>query len=409
MPQYPPPGSLPNVAVCNAPNPHTSSDDIPAYIAPAHNVSTRFASSHDISTQDPAILKVYTRAAQDLTPCIPNATLIPSYEQTTIHNQEPKQSKAPEAHRDKRVPPYHELPSSHYRPRARVARRHRRPPSLPPFTLNKGCGFSADSCKVYIRDPKNKEGYTSDNSLDDNDAAVLRTPETGISECSSYTGEVPAHERPDGTINNNGNDGVLLSRSTTHNNGNHGGVNVENSLRISDHSGRFHLGPQWQVPEANTARSNAGPEFGLAHEWILYNGSESNDDSDGELVHIYCDRDVQADLVDPSKSCANINPNSQERDALAACLGAVQPLGQSQPHELFPSQSDGATGEGPQNYGDRRHCQAPEASSAPTDNCHSHAHVSREAETDGMASVLHLYPSPTNLSMSGASRSGHKG
>ncbi|RWA10611.1 hypothetical protein EKO27_g4482 [Xylaria grammica] len=380
MPQYPPPGSLPNMAVCNAPNPHTSSDNIPAYIAPVHDVSTRFASSHDISTQDPAIVKVYTRAAQDLTPSIPNATLIPSYKKTTIHNQEPKQPKAPEAHGDKRVPPYHELPSSHYRPRA--------------------------PGKVYIRGPKDKEGYTSDSNLDDNDAAVLRTPETGMSECSSYTSEVPAHERPDSTINNNGNDGVLLSRSTTHNTGSLGGVNVENSLRISDHSGRFYLGPQWQVPEANTARSNAGPEFGLADEWILYNGSESNDDSDGELVHIYCDKDVQADLVDPSKSCANTNPNSQENGVLAAYLGAIHPLDQSQPHELFPGQSDGAAGEGPQNYGDRRHCQAPEASSAPTHNCHSHAHVSREAEADGMASVLHLYPSPTNLSMSGASRSG---
>ncbi|KAI1365705.1 hypothetical protein F5Y08DRAFT_338461 [Xylaria arbuscula] len=40
--------------------------------------------------------------------------------------------------------------------------------------------------------------------------------------------------------------------------------NINQSLRINNTNGTFHLGPQWQSPAADAARQNAGPEFGQA-------------------------------------------------------------------------------------------------------------------------------------------------
>lgn len=53
------------------------------------------------------------------------------------------------------------------------------------------------------------------------------------------------------------------------------GVDINNSLHISN-DGRFHLGPQWQVPDARTAHSNAGPKLGSVS--ILSNWSTNEVD-----------------------------------------------------------------------------------------------------------------------------------
>ncbi|TGJ84847.1 hypothetical protein E0Z10_g3896 [Xylaria hypoxylon] len=317
--------------------------------------------------------------------------------QKTILNREPKWSKASESYK-MGVPLYSELPSSPYRPRAPVARMS---PTLPeenpqPNVANK---------KSYVQDAEQDQECGSDNSHNNgNVSAVNYTPETGF----SYASQVHADERADNAVNNNGNDGVIDLEPTSHNNGNHEGVapsvDVKRSLRISDRSGRFHLGSQWQVPQASTARSNRRPRIRPAEEWIICNENEESDNSsDSELIHIYYENNMENDTAGPFQP--NADTSSQE-DVLSARLRAMHLVDPSQHRELSPDRRRGTTREGSQNYRDSREYQAPAAYFMYADEHYDMAFRSRERLTRKRNAALRVYPIPTDLSMSGAGRSG---
>ncbi|KAI0535698.1 hypothetical protein GGR58DRAFT_504014 [Xylaria digitata] len=353
------------MAICNSLNPLMSSGvTTPAYSAPAHYMSP------------------------GITPTLnPNAPPIPYYyRQQAVPNGEQNQSKASNTDETAR-PSYRDLPSSPDRPRAPVARMS---PTLPedprPNVANK-------EYQAYVQDTEQEKGYSSDDSHEDNDFAVLCTPETGMSESSSDTSSVLTHESVesvDSAANSNGNDGVIDRRPTAYSNNDHRGVapgvDIDKSLRIGKNSGRIHLGPQWQVPKASTTQSNAGPKFGQARDWIAHKNERLANHPDSELIDIYCDKAVEADIAAPFKSSAD-----------TSCPEDILRLRHMHLGERPPVFSGF--------YRDRRERRGPMAASAPTDNVVG----STKAAADSSPSVTRAYPIPTNLSMSGASRSGLSG
>ena len=70
-----------------------------------------------------------------------------------------------------------------------------------------------------------------------------------------------------------GSDGVIDLQADSNDNslqsGSFNRLNINQSLRIDNTNGDFHLGPQWQSTGADIARMNAGPEFGQASTWTM--------------------------------------------------------------------------------------------------------------------------------------------
>ncbi|KAI1300341.1 hypothetical protein F5Y03DRAFT_397288 [Xylaria venustula] len=116
------------------------------------------------------------------------------------------------------------------------------------------------------------EEIDSNSDSDSNSEIVYYDSETQ-SECSSESNGTLGQELDNDTMHADGSDGVIDLQPTTEGRNSFdettasGGVDVENSLHVSG-SGKFHLGPQWQTPGANAARTDAGPEFGAASIWV---------------------------------------------------------------------------------------------------------------------------------------------
>ncbi|KAI0505270.1 hypothetical protein F5B22DRAFT_531711 [Xylaria bambusicola] len=110
----------------------------------------------------------------------------------------------------------------------------------------------------------------SDNDEDDDISDMM-------TESSSETIDNLSHTADDGNLDildvENGSDGVIDLQVMADHNTPGGpvsrGIDVKNSLRIDKSTGKFYLGPQWQVPSADAARMNAGPEFGTASTWTM--------------------------------------------------------------------------------------------------------------------------------------------
>ncbi|KAJ8121474.1 hypothetical protein ONZ43_g2080 [Nemania bipapillata] len=76
----------------------------------------------------------------------------------------------------------------------------------------------------------------------------------------------------------------VIDSSRRHNLGNVAGLNIEDSLRISD-QGEFHLGSQWQVPDSRTAHANAGPRYGQAAVWSQHTAGRITPDWQDDMEH----------------------------------------------------------------------------------------------------------------------------
>ncbi|KAI0456649.1 hypothetical protein F5B21DRAFT_502255 [Xylaria acuta] len=199
-----------------------------------------------------------------------------------------------------------------------------------------------------------------------------------MTECSSDTSETLTSGDDSDTLNGNSNedngagagagyningaDGVIDTRTIAARN--HGyydddavaGVDVDNSLRI-DEAGHFHLGSQWQVPSSNTARSNAGSNFGQASVWSEW--SEPRLDS----------------TAPPSRPKVNPTPADE------VMTGRMQTLDLAnlhRPHEPLPGPSDGPMREGSRGCGSCAESQVTPAPLAAALNCHNYLYSDTE-------------------------------
>ncbi|KAF2968046.1 hypothetical protein GQX73_g5478 [Xylaria multiplex] len=360
------------MAICNSPNPLMPGGvSMMPYNPPAHYLSSRTNPTVNQNTSPIPHNPPAHYLSSGIKPIVnQNTPSIPyDYRPQAVPDREQDQSKEPNTC-EVACPSYQD--SSPRKPQVPVAHMS---PTLPeenpqPNVVNK-------EYQAYAQNAEQEQVYSSDDSHDD-DVAVLCTPETGMSESSSDTSNVLAREQFDGAANGNGNDGVIDHQPTAYNGNGHQGVDIYNSLHIGEHSGRIHLGSQWQVPEASTARSNAGPEFGEAREWIACKNERSADDPGSELIDVYCDKAVEAELPAPSHGADTSAP----KDILR-----LRNMRQAERAPIF--------------CGFYRGPRGPKASSAPTNNVVG----STEAAADSSAPAIRACSIPTDLSMSGALRS----
>ncbi|RYC57978.1 hypothetical protein CHU98_g8236 [Xylaria longipes] len=169
-------------------------------------------------------------------------------------------------------------------------------------------------------------------------ASVSNTPYmmTGGSSDTSETltsGDDNEDEDYSAGYNYNGADGVVDTRTTPHTYGDYdnvtSGVNVQHSLRINENTGRFHLGPQWQVPSARVARAKAGTKSGKASTW-----SEQAEPR-------------------PSGTVAPSMPKVHTTFADEVMAVHMQTLDLANLHRPLPGSSNGPTRKGPQQH--RKH------------------------------------------------------
>ncbi|KAI0974403.1 hypothetical protein F4678DRAFT_486262 [Xylaria arbuscula] len=170
----------------------------------------------------------------------------------------------------------------------------------------------------FNEDAEEEEEEVNSDS-DSNYEIVSCEPET-MSECSSESSGTLSHEWDNDTTHADASDGVIHLQPTAEGRNSFneraasGGVDVQNSLRISG-SGKFHLGPQWQTPGANTARSDVGPEFGPASTWVECDpGLESDSEELDEILNSCGDEETN--MASQSESSVNTGPQGRMSDSL---------------------------------------------------------------------------------------------
>ncbi|KAI1277178.1 hypothetical protein F5Y07DRAFT_115615 [Xylaria sp. FL0933] len=180
------------------------------------------------------------------------------------------------------------------RPRAPVAPM---PPGLPD-TVEPNVAGQRD--KNTSEDVEIKAEPTSD----DEDEVASSSPKTKSKRSSNTSSNLKEESDDDDYMHAHGNDGVIdLNSCTDYGSRNRYlksaeyGVDIDNSLNVAG-DGSFLLGPQWQVPKSNTARLNAGPDFGQASAWVEQNQGDKSrglggDGQHGGGSHSYDNGDTQ--------------------------------------------------------------------------------------------------------------------
>ncbi|KAI1428343.1 hypothetical protein F5Y12DRAFT_711326 [Xylaria sp. FL1777] len=246
--------------------------------------------------------------------------------------------------------------------------------------------------ETSIQDHEQEENnHEIGSNNDDDDESESSSIVYYMSDSSSDTSGTVDNEENHDPMDVTGNDGVINLQAATEHNGNHeaaaSGVDVPNTLRI-DGSGDFHLGPQWQVPGTNTARVNAGPEFGHTSTWTEGHGSGGGVNNSRALG--------ENNMVTPTEP----NVNTGTRNVLPALMTTLRPADLNRDRELSPGRRYGTTGGGPANYQFVREYRPP--TPYPTVLQYRPNYCSTGTQAD-FNNVIHQDPPvPTDLSMSGA-------
>ncbi|KAI3343109.1 hypothetical protein F4824DRAFT_494901 [Ustulina deusta] len=295
------------------------------------------------------------------------------------------------------------LRTSPLRPRAPIAHMS---PTLGDVPM--GPGATNQKYQTRIQDAEDSEEEVSS----DNKSCALEN----MSDCSSGTSETLTNEWEDDAMDNNSSDGVINLQPSADRNDYHEadayGVDVDNSLHINGRTGNFHLGLQWQAPETNAARSNAGPEFGRASIWgedHWGHGPAEWDGTDGEgffYVELAGGRS-HSHGHDPIRMAVPSEPSvhTSTQEVLAARMCGMHLEDLNRAYELSQGQHHSIMIPSPQSYQDHREHQAP----APAYNGFNNATHSRETAINNNNDddrVIRQDPIPVDLSMSGACRPG---
>ncbi|KAI1112773.1 hypothetical protein F5Y14DRAFT_463177 [Nemania sp. NC0429] len=135
--------------------------------------------------------------------------------------------------------------------------------------------FSGDTLKV-------KESSSEDSEDDDSDTPEITTESASDSSSTIGRESLPEAVGPKNESNPY-NDGVVNIQTKNNYGTATGAVDIDNSLRIG-RDGKFHLGLQWQVPDARTAHSNAGPKLGPVSLVSSWSTNERNAEEDSSRL-----------------------------------------------------------------------------------------------------------------------------
>lgn len=123
-----------------------------------------------------------------------------------------------------------------------------------------------------------EESSSEDSEDDGSDTAVITTE--SASDSSSTLGQESLNgSGEDGNEGSSYSDGVIDVQPKKYFGTTAGSIDINNSLHISS-GGKFHLGPQWHVPDAGTAHSNAGPKLGPVSVFSSWSTNEFDVEED---------------------------------------------------------------------------------------------------------------------------------
>ncbi|KAI1189097.1 hypothetical protein F5B17DRAFT_450709 [Nemania serpens] len=154
------------------------------------------------------------------------------------------------------------------RPRAPVAPMYEGDPlpNVPDYQAHPGDTIRAE------------ESSSEDSEDDGSDTAVITTE--SASDSSSTLGQESLNgSGEDGNEGSSYSDGVIDVQPKKYFGTTAGSIDINNSLHISS-GGKFHLGPQWHVPDAGTAHSNAGPKLGPVSVFSSWSTNEFDVEED---------------------------------------------------------------------------------------------------------------------------------